>query len=116
MVLIRDYDAEKKIDRAWYNSSHIFYSECDDIVDGLKVLRITFNNGKTYEYRNVDVNDYLMFLVGGLDGSQGKAFYKYIKGRNYPYTKLPDKNIDELKKNMENVQRKQRLEKQKSNG
>ena len=33
-----------------------------DIVDDYKVLRVVFNNGATYEYTNVDVNDYVKFL------------------------------------------------------
>lgn len=79
MIIHRDYDQEKRLDRVWYNSSNVFYSECEDIVDDYKILRVVFNNGATYEYRNVDVNDYVMFVRGGLDGSNGRALNKYIK-------------------------------------
>ena len=79
MIIHRDYDEEKRLDRVWYNSSNVFYSECEDIVDDYKILRVVFNNGATYEYRKVDVNDYVMFVRGGLDGSNGRALNKYIK-------------------------------------
>lgn len=79
MIIHRDYDQEKRLDRVWYNSSNVFYSECEDVVDNYKILRVVFNNGATYEYRNVDVNDYVMFVRGGLDGSNGRALNKFIK-------------------------------------
>jgi hypothetical protein len=79
MIIHRDYDQEKRLDRVWYNSSNVFYSECEDVVDDYKILRVVFNNGATYEYKNVDVNDYVMFVRGGLDGSNGRALNKYIK-------------------------------------
>lgn len=79
MIIHRDYDQEKRLDRVWYNSSNVFYSECEDVVNDYKILRVVFNNGATYEYKNVDVNDYVMFVRGGLDGSNGRALNKYIK-------------------------------------
>lgn len=79
MIKHRDYNQEKRLDRVWYDSTNVFYSECEDIVDDYKILRVVFNNGATYEYKNVDVNDYVMFVMGGLDGSNGRALNKYIK-------------------------------------
>ena len=35
---------ENDLDRTWYDSSNVLYSECDDVTDGLKVLRVTFKN------------------------------------------------------------------------
>ena len=49
------------VDKVWYDSSNVLYSECDDITDGLKVLRVTFKNGRTYQYYDVNVHDYLLF-------------------------------------------------------
>ena len=46
---------ENKLERAWYDSSNIVYSECDDIENELKVVRITFKDGRTYRYEGVDV-------------------------------------------------------------
>ena len=95
MVLCRQYDQEKKLDKVWYNSSNILYSECDDHVNALKTLRVTFSNGRTYQYTNVDVNDYLMFMHGGLDGSNGKALNRYIKPK-YDCERIPDKDVNEI--------------------
>lgn len=93
MLLFRYYDKDKKIDRAWYDSSNIIYSECDDNKDALKTLRIVFKKGDMYEYKEVDVNDYLMFMNGGLDGSNGKAFYKFIKPK-YEVEKINSVTLD----------------------
>ena len=100
MVLFRYYDKENKIDRAWYESSNIIYSECDDNENDFKTLRIVFKKGDQYEYKKVDVNDYLMFMAGGLDGSNGKAFFKYIKPK-YEFEKLTPVDLDFLKNEME---------------
>lgn len=78
MILFRNYDEKECIDRVWYNSSNIVYTECLDIPDSLKTLTVIYKNGKRYQYKDVDVNDYVMFMHGGLDGSNGKALYKYI--------------------------------------
>lgn len=82
---------ENDLDRAWYNSSNVLYSECDDIDGGLKQVRVTFSSGKTYWYKNVDVNDYLLFRE---DVSQGKALSKFIK--KYECERLEDKNVDDI--------------------
>ena len=68
------------VDHTWYDSSNIKYSECIDKENSLKTLKVVFNNGSQYEYRGVDVNDYLMFRE---DMSQGKALCKYIKSKGY---------------------------------
>ena len=62
MILFRYYDEEKKLDRLWYDSSNVFYSECEDGDSAKKVLRVVFKNGATYQYSDVDVNDYVMFI------------------------------------------------------
>ena len=36
------------IDKTWYESSNILYSECDESNTTKKTLRIIFNNGKMY--------------------------------------------------------------------
>lgn len=102
MILIRIYDDANKVDRAWYNSSNIVYSECDDKQDDFKTLRVTFKNGSTYQYNKVDVNDYLMFLHGGLDGSNGKALNRFIKPK-CEYERLSDKNVTDLLKEAEKL-------------
>lgn len=82
---------ENDVDKTWYNSSNVIYSECDDISDGLKVLRVTFKNGRTYKYSDVNVNDYLLFRESV---SQGKALNKYIK--QYANERVSDLDVDGL--------------------
>lgn len=64
------------VDKAWYDSSNVVYSECIDNENDFKTLFITFKGGKTYKYSKVDVNDYLLFRE---DSSQGKCFNRIIK-------------------------------------
>lgn len=81
------------IDRVWYASSNIKYSECLDPDNGLKTLRIVFNNGTQYQYNNVDAQNYLLFRD---NPSQGKALNEYIKGKNYEYEKLENADLATL--------------------
>ena len=105
MVLFRNYDEKERIDRVWYNSSNIVYTECLDIPDSLKTLTVIFKNGKRYQYKDVDVFDYLMFMQGGLDGSNGKALNKYIIPK-YECKKLEDVSSDYAQLLLENYQKK----------
>lgn len=100
MILFRDYNEEKHLDRAWYSSSNIVYSECDDIKDDLKTLRVVFKNGACYQYKNVSVMDYLMFMHGGLDGSNGKALNKFIKENKYEYERLENMDLTVINNNL----------------
>ena len=77
-------------DKAWYNSSNIKFSKCIDHKNDLKTLDVVFNNGSTYRYKEVNVNDYLMFREAA---SQGKALNQYIKSKGYEYEKLPNADI-----------------------
>ena len=102
MILFRYYDKESRIDKAWYDSSNIVYSECDDHINALKTLRIVFKTGDMYEYENVDVKDYIMFMAGGIDGSNGKAFFKFIRSK-YDGIKLSPVNLEELQEKMKEL-------------
>ena len=102
MILFRYYDKDKRVDYAWYNSSSVLYSECDDKVDDFKELKVVFKGGSTYVYKQVNVHDYLMFMVGGLDGSNGKALNKYIKPK-CEYEKLPDTDLSQLDEKMKEL-------------
>ena len=81
------------IDRTWYDSSNIIYTECVDNANELKTLRVVFSNGTQYEYNGVNVNDYLILRE---DVSQGKAFNRLFRKGNYEYAKLDNVNLDEL--------------------
>jgi hypothetical protein len=90
------------VDKTWYQSSNIKFSECIDHDNDLKTLKVVFNNGTQYQYNKVDVRDYLLFKN---DSSQGKALNQFIKGKGYEYEKLEDADTktleDELNFRME---------------
>lgn len=86
---------ENDVDKTWYHSSNIIYSECDDKENELKTVRIFFSTGRVYEYKGVKVNDYLMFRESS---SQGQALNKYIK--TYECERLEDANVEDVKNAM----------------
>ena len=81
------------VDRTWYQSSNIKYSECVDHDNELKTLTVVFNNGTQYRYDKVDVRDYLLFRDAE---SQGKALNQFIKPKGYEYTKLDNADLATL--------------------
>lgn len=101
MILLRDFDKEKKLDRVWYDSSNIIYSECEDNND-LKTLKVVFKKGLTYLYKKVDTNDYVMFVHGGLDGSNGKALNQFIKPK-CEYERIEDTDLVALNEELERM-------------
>lgn len=102
MIILRDYDEERHLDRVWYESSSVLYSECDDRLNDYKTLRVTFKNGSTYEYKDVDVNDYVLFVHGGTDGSNGKTLNSIIK-KKYEFERLDDKSVTDILAEMEKI-------------
>lgn len=80
-------------DRTWYQSSNIKYSECLDYDNRLKTLKVVFNNGTQYEYKNVNSQDYLLFRDAS---SQGKALNEYIKPKGYEYEKMENADMQSL--------------------
>jgi hypothetical protein len=89
---------ENDLDRTWYKSSNVKYSECDDIDNSLKVVRVVFNNGSQYQYKDVDVNDYLRFREAD---SNGKAFNQFIK--KYEFEKLENVDVDKIDKALQDI-------------
>lgn len=86
------------IDRAWYESSNVKYSELLDYDNELKTLKIVFNSGTQYVYKNVASQHYLLFRE---DLSQGKALNKYIKANGYDYEKLENADIQSLNEELD---------------
>lgn len=86
------------IDKVWYDSSNIIYSECDDVLNSLKTLILVFKNGRAYKYFDVNVNDYLLFRESE---SQGKAFTKLIKP--YKFEKINDYDVNLIKSSLEEI-------------
>lgn len=81
------------LEKAWYDSSNIKYSECIDREGEYKILTVVFSNGTRYQYRGVNVMNYLKFRE---DASQGQALNKYIKSEKYEYEKLDDVSLEEI--------------------
>lgn len=95
-LIINKY--ENEVDKAWYDSSNVIYSECVDNKNDYKDLFVTFKSGDTYHYKNVTVQDYLMFRS---DVSQGKALNKFITKKVdgkfvYEYEKKEKKDVSKL--------------------
>lgn len=81
------------VDRTWYDSSNVVYTECIDKDNALKTLKVVFKNGTQYEYDGVAVNQYLLFRDAV---SQGKALNEYIKAKGYEYKKLENADLATL--------------------
>lgn len=81
------------VDRTWYDSSTIKYSECLDADNALKTLKVVFNNATQYEYKNIKVQDYLMFRDSA---SAGKGLNQFIKANGYEYEKLENADLATL--------------------
>lgn len=88
----------ENLDKAWYDSSTIIYSECDDIEGELKTVRVTFKDGRTYAYKGVKVNDYLMFRE---HMSQGKALNSFLK--KYECERIDNCNVDDIKEKLNEI-------------
>ena len=107
-VIVRVYDEETHTDKAWFESSNILYSEfIEHEDDNFGELYVTFKNGATYHYKNVDmIYDYLMFITAQLEnGSQGKSLNKYIKPK-YECERVSDKSPEEINEAMAKAQEK----------
>jgi len=96
MILKKIYDEKTKTQKVWYDSSMIKYSEMvEDENENKGELYVTFNNATTYVYHDVKFEDYLVFVGGGTDASQGKALNKMIKSK-YEYEKVGDADMDKI--------------------
>lgn len=87
-----------KLDKTWYDSSSLKYSECEDNENELKTLRVVFNNGTQYQYNKVRVQDYLLFRDSP---SAGQGLNKYIKSKGYDYEKLENVSLDAISDELE---------------
>lgn len=81
-------------DHTWYDSTNVVYSLCYDNSEIAKTLKIVFKQGKTYLYKDVDVNDYLMFKNAE---SSGSGANQYII-KKYKPLRLQDTDLTELEK------------------
>ena len=75
-ILGKVYDEKTRTDRVWYESSNVVYSKfVENEFDNNGQLYVTFKNGATYHYKDVDMpTDYLLFKSGGI--ACGAQYYK----------------------------------------
>ena len=90
MIVFNKYVNGK--DHTWYDSSNVFYSLCYDNPGAKKILRIVFKQGRTYLYKDVDVNDYIAFKMSPSSGEGVNI--NIIK--KYPAIRLPDTDLESL--------------------
>ena len=91
MVIYNKY--VNKVDHTWYDSSNLVYSACYDNEGTKKSLKVVFKGGRTYLYKDVDANDYLMFSKGAQ--SNGEEFNRHIV-KKYKGVRLGDTDIEKL--------------------
>lgn len=97
MILKKIYDENTKTQKVWFESTMILYTEMVEYENENKGdLFVTFKNGTTYKYTAVSFEDYLVFIGGGTDASQGKTLNKVIKGK-YEYEKIGDADVQKIK-------------------
>ena len=108
MILKKTYNEETATQSVWYDSSMIFFSEMiEDANSNKGDLFVTFKNGSVYKYKDVSFEDYILFMNGGTDASQGKALNKIIKNK-YEYEKISDPDqsrIEKLQKDLEDIEK-----------
>lgn len=92
-MLLFSYYIEDKMDKAWFDSSNIYYAECDESDTQFKTVRVIFKNGAIYQYEKVKVFDWTMFKNAE---SQGKKLNELFKKAGYKYEKIGTANIEEL--------------------
>ena len=92
-MLLFSYYIEDKMDKAWFDSSNIYYAECDESDTQFKTVRVIFKNGAIYQYEQVKVFDWTMFKNAE---SQGKKLNELFKKAGYKYEKIGTANIEKL--------------------
>ena len=93
MILKKIYEEKTKTQKIWFDSTMILYTEMVEYENENKGdLYVVFKNGTKYKYSAVSFEDYLVFVGGGTDASQGKTLNKVIKNK-YEYEKV-DSSVD----------------------
>lgn len=88
------------VDKTWYDSSNVIYTECIDNDGELKQLKVVFANGSQYLYKDVDVRDYLLLREAS---SQGSTLNRIIKKKGYEYERLDNANLENIREEYEKV-------------
>ena len=103
MIKKKIYDEKTKTQKVWYDSTMLLYSEMvENENENSGNLFVTFKNGTTYVYKNVGFDDYVVFVAGGTDASQGKTLNKVIKGK-YEYEKIGNADVGKINEELSRV-------------
>lgn len=89
-MLLFSYYIDNKVDKAWFDSSNVYYAECDESDTQFKTVRVVFKNGSQYQYENVSVYDWTLFKNSD---SQGKKLNELFKKAGYAYSKLDNADL-----------------------
>lgn len=81
------------VEHIWYDSSNLVYSACYNGARQEKTLKVVFKNGRTYIYKDVDVNDYMAYTR--TYSSNGSAFNTYIV-KKYKGVRVSDTDAEKL--------------------
>lgn len=89
-LIISKYNEQDRIEKSFYDSSNLIYSELKDNKDDFKDLKVVFSDGRVYVYNKISSINYVLFKNAL---SQGKALFKYIATKECSYQKLDNVNV-----------------------
>ena len=103
MIIKKIYDPETKTQKVWYDSSMFYFTKMtENETENNGDLTVVFKNGATYVYKDVKLEDYVLLVAGGTDGSNGKALNKLIKPK-YDYERVENTNFEDLEKELDKI-------------
>lgn len=103
MIIKKVYDELAKTQKVWYDSSMFYFTKMvENETKNCGDLTVVFKNGATYVYKDVRLEDYVLLVAGGTDGSNGRTLNKLIKPK-YEYERIADTDIKELEKELESL-------------
>lgn len=104
MLKYKHYNENEKTEYTWIDSSSIYFTKMvEDPNENKGDLYVTFKTGQTYLYKDVKFEDYVIFIAGGTDFSQGKTLNKIIKPK-YEFEKLEKgPTIQEINEQLESL-------------
>lgn len=116
MLKFKHYNEKEKTEYAWIDSSSIYFAKMvEDPNENKGNLYVTFKTGQTYLYKDVKFEDYVIFIAGGTDFSQGKTLNKIIKPK-YEFEKLEKgPTIQEINEQLEELTKPKDISNQENN-
>ena len=110
MIIKKFYDARTRTQKVWYNSSMFYFTKMvEDELENKGDLTVVFKNGATYVYKDVRLEDYVLLVAGGTDGSNGKTLNKLIKPK-YDYERIADTDMKELETELESLSNQEQVD------